>query len=280
MIVPPIGKAFPLRLPPASEKAVAAQATVELDDEHEGRQHRCARHHARDGRAEQAEFGRAKVAEHEDPVAKRIDRNGHAGDRRADAGPSERGHYRAQKRGQHCGDRCPHQHLQEGHRARNHARVLPGDPHQRSAKQAHAHGHHGGEQAGPRCHAYRAAHFAHGMAALAQFGRNQWRCRTDKAGKRPDQQSEQRYRERGCGQRFRPEPRDEDHVDRENRHLQQSGTDERRGEPEHRAHFIDPAVGWLLEHRARHRAGDATWKGVFESRRNPRDTGHRALCMR
>ena len=87
-------------------------------------------------------------------------------------------------------------------------------------------------------HAEAAPHFAHRMRAAAEFGGDQRRGGAGQADQRVGEQVEDEDAERRRRQIDRAEPRDEDHIDRRHRHLEQVGRDERRRQPRKRAQLL------------------------------------------
>ncbi|RZL98761.1 MAG: hypothetical protein EOP68_25010, partial [Sphingomonas sp.] len=114
-------------------------------------------------------------------------------------------------------------------------RVLPGEPHQRFALREDQDDGERAEDAEPQRHPHAAPDLAHGMRAAAEFGGDQRRRRAGQPDQREHQQVEDEHAERRGGKIDRAEPRDEDHVDRGHRHLDQVRPDQRRGEPQQRA---------------------------------------------
>jgi len=119
-------------------------------------------------------------------------------------------------------------------------RPLPGGEQDFLAEGTHDHGRNPGDHRQPQRHAHRAAHLAHRMPAPPQLCRDQRRHGSGQARERPDQQAENARRQARRGQHGFPQPRQEDHVDRIDRHLQQVGDHQRRRQQQRRAQFSAP----------------------------------------
>ena len=225
-----LAQALPVRPPPVAEQAVAPQPPVAPDRRDIGGERGPAGHDRRQGRAFEAQRGQAEMTVDEGPVAEHVDQDRGRRDHRREDRPAHRRDEGAQHVGRDQRHDPPADDAEEGVGALGDARVLPGRQHDRLAEQADGHRQGAARHGQPQGHAHRAPDLADRVAARAALGRDQRGDRAGQARQRPGDQHEDRDRQAGRRQRLLPEPRDEDHVDRAERHLQQVGERQRPGD--------------------------------------------------
>ena len=183
------------------------------------------------------------MAEHQQPVANRADAERQRGDAHRPALPPQRRGSGPHDARQQRGQQRQNQNIEKIARAHRDPRVLPHQPKEAFAEEQHDRERHRGDHAKPERHPERAPHLAHRMPPSPEFGSDHRCASGGKTHQPPHDEAVEKHPERRRREIYRPQPRDEDHIDRIDRHLEQVRGDERRGERDERAQFAPRGGG-------------------------------------